>query len=73
MLLNDKNNIKTLHEFCWFKKMCKEEEIFFGYFVSESFKRNCNFYLLLVYNKFSVGKFQWKGDIPKLKFYLYAS
>ena len=53
--------------------MCQEEEIFFAYFVSESFKRNCNFYLLLVYNKFSMGKFQWKGDIPKLQFYLYAS
>lgn len=53
--------------------MCQEEEIFFAYFVSESFKRNCNFYLLLVYNKFSMGKFLWKGDIPKLKFHLYAS
>lgn len=68
-----KTILKHCMNFASLKCVRKKKIIFFAYFVSESFKRNCNFYLLLVYNKFSMGKFQWKGDIPKLKFYLYAS
>lgn len=46
--------------------MCQEEEIFFAYFVSESFKRNCNFYLLLVYNKINLAweSFSGKETFP---------